>query len=359
MGPGATPNAPKGSGPRRLVFARGRKEASSARSHREAPSVQSSEETLGVVIPVYQGAETLRPVVEELLDWSSGLNDDGVLTLAEIVLVHDGAVDDSATVMLELEAEHEAVRAIWLSRNFGQHAATLAGCASTTTDWIVTMDEDGLHDPTSIPSLVAHAREGQHDLVYAISRSVPHRRWRSITSNWSKWVAERLLGVEGASRFSSFRLMDGQIARSLAAYSGHGVYLDVAARWVFASAGAVETRFREELRGGASGYSLHSLLTHFRRLTVTAGARPLRYAAALGLLAMVGGLVYAAFVVTMRLTGEIDVPGWTSVMAVMTILLGLVLFILGLIAEYLSAALGMVSGRPPYLIVGQPPRITR
>lgn len=315
-------------------------------------------EDLAVVIPVYQGERTLGTVVPEIIRAADDLADLGI-ELVEIILVHDGATDGSARVMQQLVSRFDVVRTVWLSRNFGQHAATLAGCASTTADWIVTMDEDGLHDPASIGEMISVARTEGRDLVYAVSASDPHRRWRSSTSRGAKWIAERLLGVPEASRFSSFRLMDGQVARSMAAYCGHGVYLDVAAGWVFASSGVVRTRFRQELREGSSGYSLHSLLTHFRRLTVTAGARPLRFAAALGLFAMGAGLTYALYVMIMRLTGSITVPGWASVMAGMTILFGLVLFLLGLIAEYLSAALGMVSGRPPYLIVGEPPRHVR
>lgn len=315
-------------------------------------------ESLAVVIPVYQGESTLESVVGELLDIVPALTDNQV-ELTEIVLVHDGAIDDSASVMQDLDRVHDQVRAVWLSRNFGQHAATLAGCASTTTDWIVTMDEDGLHDPLSIPGMIEDARKDGHDIVYAVSPSAPHHRWRSTTSTWAKWVAERLLGVPGASRFSSFRLMDGPVARSLAAYCGHGVYLDVAASWVFASPGTVETQFRQELREGSSGYSLHSLLTHFRRLTVTAGARPLRYASAFGLVAMIVALAAAGYVFVLRLSGGIAVPGWASVMVAMTAFFGLVLFVLGLVAEYLSSALGMVSGRPPYLIVGEAPRSVR
>lgn len=315
-------------------------------------------ESLAVVIPVYQGESTLESVVVELLDTATALAAEQV-DLTEIVLVHDGAIDDSASVIQHLDGVHDEVRPVWLSRNFGQHAATLAGCASTTSDWIVTMDEDGLHDPLAIPEMIARARTEGHDLIYAIPSSTPHRRWRSTTSTWAKWVAERLLGVAGASRFSSFRLMDGPVARSLAAYCGHGVYLDVAASWVFASPGTIETLFRQELREGSSGYTLHALLTHFRRLTVTAGARPLRYASAFGLVAMLLALASAGYVSVLRMTGGIEVPGWASVMVAMTAFFGLVLFVLGLVAEYLSSALGMVSGRPPYLIVGEAPRNVR
>ena len=95
-------------------------------------------ETLAVVIPVYKGASSLPAVVEEIIALSATLGD-RQLELTEIVLVHDGAVDESARVILELEQASALVRPVWLSRNFGQHAATFAGCASTTADWVATL----------------------------------------------------------------------------------------------------------------------------------------------------------------------------------------------------------------------------
>jgi polyisoprenyl-phosphate glycosyltransferase len=133
-------------------------------SERKAGSLTSVEpertrrpaDTVSVVIPVYSGATTLPGLVAEIealreLTTPAGRH----AVLAEVILVWDNGPDDSDEVIRALAAEHDWVRPVWLSRNFGQHAATMAGMASTGSDWIVTMDEDGQHDPAAIGLLLA------------------------------------------------------------------------------------------------------------------------------------------------------------------------------------------------------------
>ena len=108
--------------------------------------------------------------------------DGHLLTVTEVLLVHDNGPDDSAGVIRELAEQYDHVRAVWLSRNFGQHAATLAGMASSGGDWIVTMDEDGQHDPAAIgPMLdVAMRRAGRRGL--RATRPTSRRTARCATS---------------------------------------------------------------------------------------------------------------------------------------------------------------------------------
>jgi len=316
-------------------------------------------QSLAIVIPVYQGEHTLERVVEEILSLDQKFDVDGTwLEIAEIVVVHDGAVDDSASVIEALAARHPTVQPVWLSRNFGQHPAVVAGIASTSTDWIVTMDEDGLHDPRSIADMVRTAHDEGADLVYGTpSREIPHPWYRNLTSALAKRCFRLLTGSADAYTFTSYRLVDGVIARSLAAYYGEGIYLDVALTWVVGATGYQAVEYRPELRQSEqrSGYDLHRLLSHFRRLVVSSGTRPLRAVAAMGILAMLGGIVTAVVVALLRIFGDIPAQGWASVMIAMAIFSGLILTALGVIAEYLSVAISMASGRPPYLTIHRPP----
>lgn len=313
-------------------------------------------DTVAIVVPVYQGEASLPRLVDDILR-ASVRWDEPDLALAEIVLVYDGAIDDSAAVMRRLEDTHDLVRAVWLSRNFGQHAATLAGIASTMSRWVVTMDEDGLHDPAHIATLVRTARAEGSALVYGLPESgAPHASWRNLTSRGAKWVGRLLLGDEVPKTFSSYRLLDGEIGRALAAYSGHGTFLDVALAWVTDRSGQACVPYRDEYRGGRSGYRLHSLLSHFRRLVITAGTRPLRMVSTLGILATAGSLVMAVVVLVGRLTGSVETAGWASLMVAVSLFSGLVLLALGVVAEYLGVTISMASGRPSYLIVSGPPR---
>ena len=193
-----------------------------------------------------------------------------------MILVYDCGPDDSARVIRGLQAKYDYVRTIWLSRNFGEHAATLAGMASSGGDWIATMDEDGQHDPTSLGTMLDTAVQEGSSLVYAKpTNPPPHSAFRNATSRGAKRLVNIFSGEADASLFHSYRLMLGEVGRSVAAYSGTGVYLDIALGWVAGRAAVAPVAMRNEGER-RSGYSLRSLLSHFWRLVLTGGTRGLR-----------------------------------------------------------------------------------
>jgi undecaprenyl-phosphate 4-deoxy-4-formamido-L-arabinose transferase len=108
---------------------------------------------ISVVIPVYRGEITLRSLAERLAPLTSVCRSPSgrEFQITQVFLVWDHGPDDSPTVMRQLAADYPFIDCIWLTRNFGQHAATLAGITSSYGRWIVTMDEDGLHAPEEIP----------------------------------------------------------------------------------------------------------------------------------------------------------------------------------------------------------------
>ena len=190
---------------------------------------------LSVVIPVYQGSLTLTPLVAEVTALATPFRTPGGRTarVSEVLLVDDRGRDGSDEVIRRLERDGVGVRGIWLSRNFGQHAATLAGMASSTGAWIVTMDEDGQHDPAAIGAMLDVALDQQRSLVYAKpTNAPPHHALRNATSGFVKWFSTRVLAPGDLGEYHSFRLVLGEVGRSVAAYCGNGVYLDVALGWV-------------------------------------------------------------------------------------------------------------------------------
>ena len=256
--------------------------------------------------------------------------------------------------MRELEALHPFARSVWLSRNFGQHAATLAGMASAGGDWIVTLDEDGQHDPSFIAGMLDVALAEQASVVYAHpTNTPPHSALRNLGSRGAKRVVKALSGGADASVFHSYRLILGEVGRSVAAYAGSGVYLDIALGWV---AGRVTTAPIELRQEGdrTSGYSLRSLLSHFWRMVLTGGTRGLRLVSVLGVAFAVLGLLVAAFVVYRQLVDPLPTKGWASLIVVILLSTGAILFSLGVIAEYLGVAVNMAMGKPLYLITQDP-----
>jgi undecaprenyl-phosphate 4-deoxy-4-formamido-L-arabinose transferase len=272
----------------------------------------------------------------------------------ETVLVFDHGPDGSGETMRRLAQEHSYVRTVWLSRNFGQHAATLAGMASAGGDWIATIDEDGQQNPASIGSLLDGAMRNQASLVYARPlNSPPHGFLRNLASRASKWILVKLLGGDGALEYNSFRLMLGDVGRSVAAYAGSNVYLDVALGWVAGKPTTVGVELRDE-GGRASGYSPRRLFSHFWRMVLNTGTRGLRIVSILGVVSAAAALVMTVWAVVARIAGHNVPEGWASTLIVILFSSGAILFALGVIAEYIGVAVKMALGQPTYVLVSDP-----
>lgn len=312
--------------------------------------------SVSVVIPVYRGESTLGDLVAEIVPLFDEQKTElgHLFRVTEVLLVYDNGPDRSDAKIRSLSDQYAAVRPVWLSRNFGQHSATLAGMASAGGDWIVTMDEDGQHDPRHIASLIDEAMSAQASLVYAEpTNPPPHGTFRNAASRGAKWLFGTFLAGGSVASFQSYRLVLGGLGRSVAAYAGAGVYLDVALGWVSDRVSRTPIALREE-GGRPSGYSFRRLLSHFWRLVLSSGTRGLRVVSGAGVVIGLVGLAAAAFVVFAEATQAVPVEGWASVIVVLLLGIGAILFSLGMIAEYLGVSVNMAMGKPPYLIVSDP-----
>lgn len=315
-----------------------------------------AEHEISVVVPVFRGQETLPAVCAEIAPFTEPFTTKGGhrARVAEVLLVFDNGPDDSAATIRRLSAEHWFVRPVWLSRNYGQHAATLAGMSSSGGDWVVTMDEDGQHDPAYIADLLDAAMLDQASVVYAAPENEPpHGVVRNLASRTAKWLVDRVLGSAASTAFNSYRLVLGEIARGVGAYAGAGVYLDVALSWIAGRVTTCPVMLREEGRR-QSGYTMRTLASHFWRMVLTSGTRLLRVVSILGVLFGLIGVVIAIVIGIIRVTGSIPVAGWTSVMVAVLVGTGAILFSLGIVAEYLGVAVNMAMGKPLYLITSDP-----
>jgi glycosyltransferase involved in cell wall biosynthesis len=311
---------------------------------------------VSVVIPVYSGEQTLSPLLRELAPMThiQATPDGRPFEISEVILVWDRGPGRSDEAIRAMKAEHPFVRTVWLSRNFGQHAATLAGMTSASGDWIVTMDEDGQQDPAFIAPMIDRAYRDHAQLVYAEpTNNAPHGFLRNTASRTAKWLFIKFLAGRAFAEFNSYRLILGEVGRSVAAYTGSGVYLDVALSWVVADVTKLPVLSRAEGRP-ASNYSLNKLVSHFGRLVVSSGTRPLLFVSLLGAAFVVVGAVITIWVLTQRIFGDVPVGGWSSVFIAILIVGGATLLSLGIIAQYVGAATNMSLGKPLYVVVSDP-----
>jgi undecaprenyl-phosphate 4-deoxy-4-formamido-L-arabinose transferase len=228
--------------------------------------------------------------------------------------------------------------------------------ASATGDWVATIDEDGQQDPRDIGRMLDNALAASLQLVYAQpTNPPPHGPLRNALSRIVKSINTSVLGNSAIGRFNSFRLVDGEIARCLAAYSGIGVYLDIALFWITARVGHCPVELRKGI-DRPSGYSYLKLLAHFWRLLLTTGTRPLRFITLMGFSSMVLAVFVAGYVLYAKFTTQIPVQGWASLVIVVAFFSGCILTALGVIAEYLAVTTGILMGKPLYVVSTKPTR---
>ena len=313
---------------------------------------------VSIVIPVYRGERTLPPLLQEIAPLAAEQESPAGhrFRVSEVLLAHDCGPDRSDLAIEALARQYDFVRPVWLSRNYGQHAATLAGMASATGDWVMTIDEDGQQDPADVGKMLDSAIEGDLQLVYA--RPVnppPHGPWRNFLSRMAKATTSWLLNDRSIGRFNSFRLLDGEIARTLAAYCGSGVYLDIGLYWITGRIGHCPVRLRDEM-DRPSGYSFIKLLGHFWNLVFTTGTRPLRLITFLGFVSVLLAIGIAVYALIGKITGTIPVQGWASLFIIVSFFSGCILTSLGVIAEYLAVTMGIAMGKPLYVVSTKPTR---
>lgn len=307
--------------------------------------------SISIVVPIYRPGAELARTISELVALSkkdSLLARQGLI-ISEILLVTDGPQADHSLNDLLREWPDDIVRAIRLTRNFGQHAATIAGILSSSGDWIVTMDEDGAHPPEAIQELWRAAKDSGVLRVYGVPQTgSSHGILRRTLSAAAKIVTKLLSGDTAVTKFQSFRLIKGDVARNVLAVVSRGVYLDVALSWVMDSTEFVTVRYRGQ-RGRTSAYNMPKLVQHFFDLVFSSSTRILRVYGLLGIFIFIASSVFGLSLFALWSREVIFPSGWL-VLAISGFFAGLVLTGIAVLAEYIARIVDFSSGRPLFLI---------
>lgn len=310
-------------------------------------------QSVTVVVPVFAGADHLRPLVVAISDVRAQLLADYIpVEISRVVLVLDEPRDDSEAVAIELAADHEWVDVITLSKNFGQHPATVAGILHTSSDWVATIDEDLQHPPAELTTMLAKAVLESADLVYGCPDSAVHGGWRDLASQRAKLLVSWISGIEEARSFNSFRLIRGSIARAAASVAGHETYFDVALTWhthriVRHTTKQVDTR-------PDSGYTFRSLLSHMRRLIISSDAKALRIGAAMGIVGVgVASIALIWFALGTIFDFRTAERGWLSIITAVVFFGGVLTLTTSLLSEYVLNIAQRVQGRPTFYTVNR------
>jgi len=299
--------------------------------------------SLSFVIPLYNRAETLRPLVRviEELQVPGG---------HELILVNDGSRDKTSEVCRECLAQAKIpITFVEHARNFGEHNAVLTGWRHAKGAYIVNLDDDGQNPPEEGLRLWQHARERDLDVVFGCYQVKQHAAWR----NWGSWMTNRMtdwaLDKPAGLYLSSFRCVSGFVAREAAANVGPFPYIDGLLLQVTQRIGSLDVMHKER-QAGVSGYTLRRLVRLWLSTFVNFSVMPLRVATVLGLIMAVSGFAAIGGVFLWWWTGTGPAFGWGSLMASLLLFSGVQLVILGMIGEYVGRMFLTVNQRPQSIV---------
>ena len=313
--------------------------------------------TMSFVVPVYSGAAYLPELVRSMAALRQRWDAAGVaIQITEAIFVLDAPVDDSASVLANLANENPWVRIVELSRNFGQHSATVAGILYSSGEWVVTLDEDLQHKPAQVENLLFTACDEHADVVYALPQQWVHGGgYRDRMSRAAKFLIGTLSGNPYVPMFNSFRLLRGDIARAASSICAQQTYFDVALTWFTQRFARVPLPLSDDryVAERQSGYRLWTLIQHGKRLLLTSQFHAMRLTSTLSLVALMASAGYAGWILWVRFFSDRPIPveGWASLMVVLLAFGSVALFFLGVIIEVLHVSMLQLQGKPAFFVV--------
>lgn len=299
---------------------------------------------ISIVIPCYRSGKTLPFVVAEIQDAFAGRQEYDY----QIVLVNDGSPDDTYSVICGLCAENSKIIGIDLSRNFGQARARMAALPFVRGEYLVCMDDDGQHPAQGIFSLVRTLQEG-YDVAFSRFTHKRYSLFKRATSKLFRQLLELMGSRPKGVYISSFFACNQFTIEALKKYQSPSPTVVSYLAKVTTRITDVEVEHRER-KAGHSGYTLGRLidlaLMSFTNFTVV----PLRIVSVLGFLIAGIGFLAGTILVVRKLLNPAIAMGYTSLMAVLLLLGGTIIFTQGLLGEYVGHMYMMLSNLPQYMI---------
>lgn len=301
----------------------------------------SSLKLVSVVVPVYNS-----PAVELLAEGiEAALRETGVAY--EIIFVDDNSTDERIWPELSrIARDREQVRAVQLTRNYGQQAATLCGLREARGDVVITMDDDLQHDPRDIASLLAVA---DHDIAIGQLEQSQHSFARRLMSRAKGWFDHVVIGKPKGLQLSSFRLLSRSVVEGVLSIRTPNPFIPALMFHISRDVVGVPVRHAKR-HSGRSGYTVRKLFRVFSNLIINNSSIVLRTVAYAGVSFAVLSFALAATVIYRKLVQEVSVQGWTSLFAAILFIGGLMLFSLGIVGEYLVRIIESSEGRPTYFV---------
>lgn len=299
---------------------------------------------LSIVSPVYRAEGCLKELYRRLVETAAGITPD-----FELVLVEDHGPDGSWQIIESLAATDQRVKALQLSRNYGQHYAITAGIDHARGDWVVVMDCDLQDPPEEIQTLYRKAQEG-HDVVFA--------RRLNRTDHWTKtlpgtifwWGVALLTGFKWDRATANFSINSRRAIDAFRQHRERDRSFPIIMHSVGFKRTVVDVKHAPRFAGSTS-YTWSKLLSFALQNVVATSTRPLVLSVQFGGIVAVSSLLYSIVLIIRYSLHQIEVAGWTSMMVLMSFLFGVLFIQLGVIGLYLGRTFEESKRRPLYHVL--------
>jgi dolichol-phosphate mannosyltransferase len=298
---------------------------------------------ISVISPVYCCADCLRTLCARLAETLSALNKS-----YEIILVDDASPDDAWPILRELCAGDSRIKAIALSRNFGQHYAIAAGIEHAVGRWVVVLDCDLQDRPEEISRLYAKAQEG-FDVVFAERETRQDGWFKRTSSRLFIALLNYLSGADYDYRTANFGIYSRAVIDAVRSMGDRSRFFPVMVRWTGFRKASIPVQ-HDARSDGSSSYTLRKLLRLALDIMLSYSDKPLRLVATLGIIVSLIALVMTGFSLYRYLHGDVNVAGYTSLIASMWLLAGVTLFCMGIIGLYVGRVFENVKSRPIFIV---------
>jgi polyisoprenyl-phosphate glycosyltransferase len=300
--------------------------------------------TYSLVIPAYNE----EGVVQELATRLRALMDalDGA---AEAVIVDDGSSDRTYELLVAIARADARFKLVRLSRNFGHQTALTAGVDVTSGNAVIVLDADLQDPPEVVLELAAKWREG-YDVVYAIRDVRAGETWfKRQTAEWFYRAFNRISEVKVPLDVGDFRLVDRRALDVFARMRESNRFIRGMFSWIGLRQTGVLYK-RDERFAGETKYPLTKMLRFATTGLISFSPAPLRFALRVGFLVSFVSFGLGIWSLFVKITGFYEVPGWTSIVVVVTFIGGIQLIMLGVIGEYIGDIHAEVKQRPLYVV---------
>ena len=303
---------------------------------------------LSVVIPVYNEEAGLAHLYARLYPALDTLANRGISY--EVVFVNDGSRDNTAAILAEqYRLRPDVTRVVLFNGNYGQHMAILAGFQATRGDIVVTLDADLQNPPEEIGALVDKMREG-YDYVGSIRRKRQDSAWRTYASKLMNRLREKITRINITDQGNMLRAYGRNVIDLINQCTEVNTFVPALA-YTFARKPAEIVVEHEERAAGESKYSLYSLIRLNFDLMTGFSIMPLQLFSMLGMVLSVASAALVVLLLIRRFILGAEAEGLFTLFAIAFFMMGVILFGIGLLGEYVGRIYQQVRGRPRYVVM--------